>query len=263
MRSLWTLILAFFILGIGPDDTLSGGDDTAAGGDDTQAGADDDLDLSAGDDTVSGGDDDPGDDPVAIKSALARERAARKAAEERATNEARAREEAVRRHQPPPRHDATPDERLHEQEERELADPKTDANRRWQIQSNRVIRENSRNSQAALRQAADATDKASFDRLAVTNPNLYKRYEKRVEEEIVRMRSQGQNAPREAVMKFLIGNDALDGKFKKKAAPAAAAGDEKKGVDRGKSPGARSDVRGNGALTDRQKRAKRLDGVNI
>ena len=57
---------------------------------------------------------------------------------------------------------------------------------------------------------------------------------------------------------YMIGKDAMDGKLtpKKKAADTST-------VDRGKSPGARSDVSAKGRLTESQKREKRLENVAI
>jgi len=261
VKALWKLILAFFVLGIVPGEDKGNGAD--AGGDagdasgkaDQGDAGDDNLDLDAGDAGADDGAQDT-DDPVALKAQLATERKARTDAEKRAQDEARAREDAQRR-AAPIKTGQTQEERVYEQEERDLADPKLDANRRWQIESNRTLRANKRASESALFQAHDVSDKTSFGQLAITKPALYKRYAERVEAEIVKMRAVGQNAAREAVLRFLIGEDALQGKFTKKAPPA----EEKKGVDRGKSPGARSDVSARGVLTDRQKRAKRLEGV--
>lgn len=265
MKTLWKLILAFFVLGIGPGDgkgnsgDAGAGDDAAGAGDGAGKAADqDELDLDAGDDAGADAGADAGDnDPVALKAA--RDAAKQEAADAKADAERHRQALESSRRAPPSSAPLTPDQRLHEQEERDLQDPKIDPNRKWQIEANRTLRANKRASENALFQAHDLADKTSFGQLALTKAAIYKRYSERVEQEIKNMREKGQNAPREAVLRFLIGQDALDGKFAKKAAVK----EESKGIDRGKSPGARSDVSARGTLTERQKRAKRLENVQI
>jgi len=207
--------------------------------------ADDDLSLEAADD------DPPADDAAAdTESAKAIKAAQDEAAELR-------RQLAARNTGTPA---PTDEQRTHEQEEARLHDPKTTELERWQIQSNRTLRENNRKSGMALFQAQDISDRTAFNQLAVTKPAIHKRYAERVEAEVTRMRAAGQNAPREAVLRYLIGNDAMEGKLSAKKAAKAA---DTSTIDRGRSPGARSDVAARGRMTESQKREKRLEGVQI
>ena len=63
---------------------------------------------------------------------------------------------------------------------------------------------------------ADMTDKIGFQQRALQNPMVAK-YVDRVEETLATMRAKGQTAPRESILKFLIGEEVLN------KAPAAVA----------------------------------------
>lgn len=129
----------------------------------------------------------------------------------------------------------------------------------WTHQSNRTIRQANTAAQTALRRAEDVRDQTSFERLEVTQPAIYKKYAKRVEAEVEKLQANGQNAPRKAILSFLIGQDMLEGKTKgtTKAAPAPA-------VDRGRMPPARTDVSGRrGAADERTKRIERLKSITL
>jgi hypothetical protein len=78
------------------------------------------------------------------------------------------------------------------------------------------------------------------------------------------MRSRGQNAPRLAVLRLLIGDDIMNGKVKKSSKPASGAPPAPR-VERGRTPGVRSDVRGGGrgGESKRDQLAKKLDGVPL
>ena len=54
----------------------------------------------------------------------------------------------------------------------------------------------------------DQNDKSAFDARAATDP-VYRRYQDRVETELAAMRRNGMNVPRERLLAFLIGQDAL------------------------------------------------------
>lgn len=151
---------------------------------------------------------------------------------------------------------------LTQEEESILKDEKADPMRRWQVQANVELRRGRNEAQLALAQAQDIADKTSFSRIANTNPTLYKRYETRVEEELAKMRSRGFNASREAIMDNLIGKDMREGKFAKKK-PAEEPATGKKTVDRGRLPGARSDVSGRNAMSEHEKRRQRLENQQI
>lgn len=219
--------------------------------------ADLDLDLGAGDPEP----DPQGDpDPVADSAAaLATERSAREAAEARAEQYQRDLAEARAAQRPAAQSE---DQKLYAQEEARLSDPKTTDLERWQITSNRTLRANNQASGAALFEARDIADRTAFRALEVTKPALYKRYEKRVEEELAKVRSKGGNTTREGILRFLIGSDAVEGKLAPQKRAAAAPANP--AVRRGALPGARSDVRGKGApMSNREKLAAKLDGVPI
>lgn len=162
----------------------------------------------------------------------------------------------ARRQRPPAPHDD-----MARREEAELQDEKTPELRRWQIQANRTLRAGRTESQLALAQANDIADRTTFRAIESKKPALFKRYETRVEEELAKVRQQGGNASREAIFKFLVGQDALDDKFTRKK--ASAKDDKPASVPRGKLPGARSDVSGKSGQTEHQKRIARLENQQI
>lgn len=253
---LWlALLVGFFSFAAGEGAVDAGADADKGEDKGVEAGEEDQGDLLSGLD-ADAGDEDAGEDKGADTAAeLAAEKQARAQAEQRA--EAHQRELNELRGQQRPAQ--TPDQRLYEQEQARLADPKVTELERWQIEANRKLRLNTQSSQAALMQAHDIADRTAFRQLEVTKPALFKRYEKRVEEELAKMRKAGGNTTREGIMRYLIGTDAMDGKLtaKKKAAPAGET------INRGKLPGARSDVRGKTTMSDREKRAARLQDVQI
>lgn len=167
-----------------------------------------------------------------------------------------------------PAHDAE-----YDAEERRLADARArgvDANSigwmEWQIRSDRANRETRRHADNTLRETRDIADQTAFERLESTKPQVFKRYKDRVEAEVTRLRAQGQNAPRLAILRYLIGDDAVNGKIgtkaSKPAAPATPAPSNT--VDRGRTPGTRTDVTGRGgSASEREKRRERLRNVPL
>ncbi|AOI70846.1 hypothetical protein WI29_34065 [Burkholderia ubonensis] len=139
-----------------------------------------------------------------------------------------------------------------------MRDPNLDPMERWQIQSNRTLRESQRAAQAALFQAQDLNDRTAFESKIASDPHRA-RYRDRVEQAVQEERRQGRNASREAVYYFMLGKDIADGKLKPKAKAKAPAAD----IPRGKSPGVRSNVPAGRGQTEHQKRAARLADVNI
>jgi hypothetical protein len=197
------------------------------------------------------------------KVALQREREERRREKEELERERRARIDAETRAaaaRPPAQTTADPE---WDAEETRLRDTTISELERWQIQSNRAIRGSNRAAQSAYFQAQDLADKTSFDRLAHTMPKLYNRYQSRVEAAVADMRSKGQNAPREAVLRLFIGDDMVKGLIKPKTKAKAAATETTTTVDRGRTPGARSDVRAKSGNSEREKRRARLENVNI
>ncbi len=228
---------------------VDGGDDKGVV--DDKAGASDaEEQLDLGLDADAGGDKDADaeePDPKA-EAAAAREEAKReREGRERAEREAA---ELRIRHTPRPQDDELA------RESARLADPATPELERWQIQSNRTLRQNTNAANMALMQANDVNDRTAYQTLALSNP-VAKKYEARVEEELANARKAGMNPSRESILRYKLGEDMLKGNFKKKAAPAAG-----KTVDRGKLPGARSDV-GKSGQSERDKRRARLENLPI
>jgi hypothetical protein len=201
-------------------------------------------------------DDPPADDPPAPPAAVDR------AAIEREVSERYEREMAqLRANQ---RHAEPVVDKDVAEWNRILADPNADAQTKWYAQSNLEIRKTTTFSQTALAQALDVSDRTAFSALANTEPGLYKRYAPMVEDELAKMRQRGGNARREEIYTYLLGKEMREGKFtKKKSAPKPGASTSQPAVARGRLPGARSDVGGKGAMTEHEKRTKRLEGVSI
>ncbi|MET3216086.1 UNVERIFIED_ORG: hypothetical protein ABIC48_003855 [Burkholderia territorii] len=145
-----------------------------------------------------------------------------------------------------------------EAEEARLRDPNTTDIERWQIQSNRTLRQSQQAAQAALFQAQDLRDQTLFESKIASDPHRA-RYRDRVEQAVQDERRAGRNVSREAVYYFMLGKDIADGKLKPKAKAKAPAAD----VPRGKTPGVRSNVPPARGQTEHQKRAARLADVNI
>ena len=193
------------------------------------------------------------DDPVALKAA--RDKATKEATDAKAEAERhRIEAETLRRQVPPPLLPPTEEAKRREAEDRELSDPKLDANRRWQIEANRTLRDTKSRTDATLAQAQDLSDKANFDLSCAANKR-FAAVKVEVEEELKKARAMGQNLPREAMAYYLLGKKVATAPEKK------AAVTPKQGSERG-TP-VRSDVRPGGKMTDHQKRAKRLENVNI
>lgn len=168
-----------------------------------------------------------------------------------------------------PRHDAE-----WEREERELADYRARGASendigwaKFRIDTNRANRETRAEAAATLRRAEDLSDQSAFRSLKAEKPALFNRYADRVEAEVNKMRAAGQAVPpREAILKYLAGNDLVNGNLKKTttapkpATPAAPT----QTVDRGRMPQARTDVRGRAnAASERDKRRERLRDVPL
>ncbi|MGC2944174.1 hypothetical protein [Burkholderia ambifaria] len=145
-----------------------------------------------------------------------------------------------------------------EAEEARLRDPNTTDIERWQIQSNRTLRQSQQAAQAALFQAQDLRDQTLFESKIAADPHRA-RYRERVEQAVQDERRAGRNASREAVYYYMLGKDIADGKLKPKAKAKSPAAD----VPRGKTPGVRSTVPTGRGQTEHQKRAARLADVNI
>lgn len=253
--NLLRLLALFFVLHAEGDAQVDPNADPDTGTDDLN------VDLDAGDPDP---DPAPQDEPEDPKAALQAERTAREAAErrEREASERFQRELAdARRGQP--QQGQTQEDRLRAEEDRTLADPNATELQKWQVQSNRALRQSQQTSTAALFQSTDMADRTAFEQLATSKPAVYNRYKDEVDRRLQAARAQGANPSRRDILNWLIGQDAIDGKLgAKKAAPKAAP--RTASVPRGQLPGARSDVRGNpNAMTNREKLAKKLENVQI
>lgn len=249
------LCLAFAFPKAGPDDEPA---DTPA--------PEDVADTSAGDDIPADDDPDPEEDDIPEDPALSvspspapAPRASRSQAAiaelRRRTQEAeriaREAQEAVRRSQAGP----SADERLMQEEETRLRDPNISDQERWQIQSNRVIRQSQQQAQQALMQSKDMADQNLYLNKARSNPT-YEKYMDRVEKVVAEQRARGMLIPREVVLAQEIGRDVIAGNFKSKAGSPAP-------VLRGKPNAARSDTPRSGSMTERQRRVARLEDKPI
>lgn len=175
----------------------------------------------------------------------------------------RVRAEANRTPSPAAKPATDPD---YEREEEQLRQAKASGDQNvinwaeFQVRTARDTRAARSEAAAARFEARDASDRSSFEKLEITQPKYYKLYAERVEQIVNDFKSKGQTpAPRRMIMRYLLGEDADNGKFTRKAKPAG----EPKTVDRGKMPGARTDVRSKGGASEREKRRARLENVNI
>ena len=126
----------------------------------------------------------------------------------------------------------------------------------WEVNTNRTLRANTQAANRALAEAQDTRDQAAFSQLALTKPQLYKRYAPKVEALVTELRQKGQIVPaRELLMDVMIGRDVRMGNAQPKKQPAQAPAAT---VPRGKMPPARTDVSGRGGQSEREKRRERL-----
>lgn len=216
-----------------------------------------DIDLGVQDDSDDVGDvdlpdDDLPDDPP-VRAAPRRSDADDRLARLEAEVERRGRLAEEARAAAQPRVDPT-----YEEEERKLRDPSTSELERWQIQSNRTLRATEARATQALMQAQEMQDRTRFEAKVASDPRRAK-YLDRVEEEVSKAKQRGQMASREDVYYWMLGKDIAEGKLKSKAKAAPAAAN----VNRGKSPGVRSDTPARGARTEHDKRVARLANMNI
>lgn len=214
------------------------------------------------DDVFDGVEEGLGGEPEDPKEALKAERARRENAE-RELNETRQRQGAAP-------HTPSRDPEF-DREETQIADAqRTGATEdqirwlRWQIDSNRKIRASDQRSQAALNESRDIADRTSFEQLQVTKPKTYKQYRDRIEKAVTDLRASGQQVPpRMAMLRFMIGDDMMNGKIKPKAARASAPANTSS-VERKRLPNVRSDVSARGGgQTERDKRRARLEDQPI
>jgi hypothetical protein len=96
-------------------------------------------------------------------------------------------------------------EQSRQQQYLESLDPMERQNYQLQTQMEQIRRE----MQASQFAQADLTDKMAFQQRVTSNPMLAK-YSERVESALQDMRNKGQTAPRESILKFLVGEEVLN-----------------------------------------------------
>jgi hypothetical protein len=111
--------------------------------------------------------------------------------------------------------------------------------------------------------AADASDRASFTAQYAAKPSFAK-YADRVEATLQTARQRGGNPDRETVLKYLLGEDAMKNMDKAKETQRRQ-GQQNIQRQTTRASSGRGDIQPQrrGALTDAQKRAQRLEGVNL
>jgi len=108
----------------------------------------------------------------------------------------------------------------------------------------------------------ESTDKSSFQSLCASDARA-KKYADEVETRLLELRRQGQNAQREVILKYVLGEKLMQ------QAPKAAAAQRKQGQQRiarqqGSSPAPRSDTRAaRQAESEAEKRNKRLENMTF
>lgn len=128
----------------------------------------------------------------------------------------------------------------------------------------RSERRNAQHLQQAAFQQAELTDKASYDAKATVDPR-YKRYAGQVEAKRNELMSQGMTAPREAILKFLLGEKILANSGSPETRRAKQKGQDRVQRQQARPSGGRSDVAGTrrGGPNEAQARAKRLENLDI
>lgn len=107
-------------------------------------------------------------------------------------------------------------------------------------------------------QQEDRADKMEFAAKAASN-SVYAKYKDEVESRLTDLRAKGQNVSREALLKFVIGEQALNGAGSKKPAQAAKKRVDAQRVNPGSSRGDTASSRGRGEPS----LEKRLENVPI
>jgi len=112
-------------------------------------------------------------------------------------------------------------------------------------------------------QNQETTDKAMYDAKAAVDPR-YNRRSAAVEAKRTELMNMGQIVPREAVLKFLLGEKILAGGGSKEVRRAQARGQDRITRQRTQPSGGRSDVRADRRqLSDADARKKRLENAEI
>lgn len=222
--NLLRLWLAFFLLAVPGDDTQDGGD--AGGGD---AGAGDGGDGGQGDGGEGDGQGDGADaGDAAADGADAGDGGQQRQAGrydddevERRVQERLRQQQQQNQQRQVPQHVAD-EQRIFEAEEAKLRDPKITPLEKWQIESNRTLRQNTRSSTEALARAQDTEDRTSF-RLACQSNKQLASVADDVENAVRKLKAEGQQpVAREALARFILGDKMLKAAGKPAQKPKAA-----------------------------------------
>lgn len=79
-----------------------------------------------------------------------------------------------------------------------------DPSERTEFLINELRADTARDRQMVQFQAADQADRSAYDTIAVNNPH-YRKYKEEVEHRLTLLRNNGQNVPRETILKFIVG----------------------------------------------------------
>lgn len=133
------------------------------------------------------------------------------------------------------------------------------ADQKVQAQINRSLQQHNQQMQVHRFQMADQADKAAFDAMSITNP-IYKKYAAKVEQKLASLRNeQNITAPREEVLKHIIGETVL--KIKGKATTKK---DAKASISKNKiKPGSAKKTDLNGGARKGKSPRDRLQGVKF
>lgn len=108
--------------------------------------------------------------------------------------------------------------------------------------------------------AHDSADKAAFDGKALFDPR-YRKYASEVEAQLLNLRKQGQNAPREALLNYLIGQKIMANGPKARKQVAEGQREVRRQTTQPDKP--KGDVQGKRGTDERAARKKRLEGQRI
>lgn len=108
--------------------------------------------------------------------------------------------------------------------------------------------------------AHDSADKAAFDGKALSDPR-YRKYASEVEAQLLNLRKQGQNAPREALLNYLIGQKIMANGPKARKQVAEGQREVRRQTTQPDKP--KGDVQGKRGTDERAARKKRLEGQRI
>ncbi len=114
------------------------------------------------------------------------------------------------------------------------------------------------------RQNQDTADKVSFDAKAAVNPR-YGRWADRVEAKRLELLQQGQTVPREAILKFLVGEHVLSNQGTKETKQQRAQGQRRVAQQQTRPASGRSDApnQGRRPANEAEARRRRLEGAEI